>query len=422
MIELDRVTKTYRVYRRKADWLTERVVRRRLHQTKTALNAVSFSVGEGEVLGILGRNGAGKSTLLKLIMGVALPNSGEIRVSGRVTGLLELGTGFNMDLSGRDNIDFNAALLGMTREEIAAKRDAIVAFSELGDAIRDPLRTYSAGMTMRLAFAIAIHAEPACFVVDEALSVGDIHFQQKCMEHIRAFKRAGGSIVFVSHDINTVKVLCDRALVLDRGELVASGDPEFAANRYNRIIAGTDAAMPAPSAESGGGAPTSAGPGGGATGEVPAQGGYGSGEIVILGARVTGLASGGPIVAAGENVRIAIRARARETVTDATLGIAIRDRFGQEIFGINSQSMGRPIALAAGDEATFTFDMPMNLGPGAYSLTVAFHHGEHHLDRCYHWCDNLLAFEVAGFLGPRFAGICRLTPSFAMDVADRAHV
>ena len=166
---------------------------------------------------MIGRNGAGKSTLLKLVMGVILPDQGSVSLTGRVTGLLELGTGFNPELPGYENIAFNAALLGMTPAEVAHQRQAIIDFSELGEAIHHPVRTYSSGMTMRLAFSIAIHAKPACFVVDEALSVGDAHFQQKCMKRIKEFRASGGAILFVSHDMNAVKVLCDQVLVLEQG-------------------------------------------------------------------------------------------------------------------------------------------------------------------------------------------------------------
>ena len=423
MIELDGVSKVYRVYRRKADWLKERLLRRRYHEPKWALRDVHLRVEAGEVLGVLGRNGAGKSTLLKLIMGVALPDSGTLRVSGRVTGLLELGTGFNPDLSGRDNIAFNATLLGMTPADVAARRAAIIDFSELGAAIDDPLRTYSSGMVMRLAFAIAIHAEPACFVVDEALSVGDVHFQQKCMRRIRDFKAKGGSIVFVSHDLNAIKVLCDRAVVLEQGEVVAAGDPDTAVNRYNRIIARMDAddtevgaPLAHPLAPPAAPAPSS---------DAAPRNGYGNGAAEITGARIQGAESGGAVLTSGEEATIAIDVRSHAPVTDITLGILIRDRFGQDIFGTNTHHLAAPLTLAPGETARFHFAMPINLGPGLYSLTVALHSGTDHLEACYHWCDNLASFEVAGFVGAPFQGVCRLAPSLRVTTqtpAGTAHV
>jgi len=433
MIALNRVSKVYRVYRRKTDWLRALLLRQPRHQPKPALRTVSLSVARGEVLGLIGRNGAGKSTLLKLIMGVGLPDSGEVRVRGRVTGLLELGTGFNQELSGRANIAFNAALLGMRPDEIAARREAIIAFSELGPAIDDPLRTYSSGMAMRLAFAIAIHAEPACFVVDEALSVGDARFQHKCMQRIRDFKAQGGAIVFVSHDLNAVKMFCDRAVVLDAGAVVAEGDPESAVNAYNRVLAGrgqspapgacapTSAADPLPATDGAGDA-SEAATAALAHAQPPPAAGYGSGAARLQRAAVRGIISGGPVLASGETADIVIEAEAREALPDATLGILIRDRFGQDIFGTNTAHLAAPLPLAAGQPVRFHFRMAMNLGPGSYSLTVALHRGTDHLDGCYHWCDNLASFEVAGFAGPPFQGVCRLEPTIAVTTPDPAHV
>jgi lipopolysaccharide transport system ATP-binding protein len=419
MIEIDDVTKHYRIYHRKADWLKERVLRRPLHTRKTALDRVSFDVAGGEVVGVIGRNGAGKSTLLKMVMGVTLPDHGQVRVTGRVTGLLELGTGFNNDLTGRENIAFNAALLGMSPEEIEAKREEIIRFTELGTAIDDPLRTYSSGMRVRLGFAIAIHAEPSCFVVDEALSVGDIAFQQKCMRRIREFRANGGAILFVSHDTNAIKVLCDRAVVLEEGAVAASGDPDYAVNRYNRIIARmadgeTDRAAPEVAR-----APRQA-TGMEAAEPTGAAASYGTGELEITAVDLAGRDSEGHIISAGEHATLTVHVRAREAVREATLGFLIRDRFGQDVYGVNTHNLNEAISLDAGERGVYRFDMPMNVGAGKYSITVAVHRDEHHLDHCYHWCDNAAAFEVAGFKGHRFQGLCRLEPSFSAEVPETA--
>ncbi len=394
VIRAEGLRKVFRIYDRRIDWLAERLIRRPLHHVNTAVDDVGFSLRRGRVLGVIGQNGAGKSTLLKLVMGVALPDRGTLEVRGRTTGLLELGTGFNADLTGRANIAFNATLLGMSGEEIAARREAIIAFSELGEAIDEPLRTYSSGMVMRLAFSIAIHAEPACFVVDEALSVGDIHFQQKCMARIRAFRDGGGAILFVSHDLNAVKVLCDEVIVLDHGRVVAQGSPEEAVNVYNRIIARLEAEQEAAEGES----------------ERRLIGDYGSREAEITGGRVLGAAGGENMVAAGEEGWIDIDVQAHRAIRGATLGIALRDRFGQEIFGTNTLFMGEPIDLEAGARMRFRFALAFDLGPGAYTLTAALHEDEHHLGVCYHWRDRLIAFEVAGFTGTRFAGLAGLKP------------
>ncbi len=390
MIEVIGLTKTFKLYRRPADRLIESLLRRPRHHTHTALQDVSFTVEPGETLGILGRNGAGKSTLLKLLMGVLLPDRGALRLEGKITGLLELGTGFDSALTGLENIERNGVLLGMSGREIADRREAIIEFSELGDYISEPLRTYSSGMTMRLAFSVAIHADPTCFLVDEALSVGDAHFQQKCVRRIQEFRQQGGSLIFVSHDLNAVKVLCDRAVVLEEGRVLMTGTPDAAVNRYNQIIAALD--------------------------DEPRLGppqrtpGYGSLAIEILDAKLVGEDSGGDLVSAGERTLVRFRVRARQAIPEFTLGILIRDRFGQDVFGTNTYFLDQPLRLAQGESMAVEFRFPMNLGPGQYTLTAALHSEHNHLQDCYHWCDNLLRFDVAGVRGPLFYGVARLEP------------
>lgn len=403
MIKVDHVSKHYRIYARQSDRLRELLLRRPYHEEKLAVQDISFDLGSGQVLGVIGRNGAGKSTLLKLVMGVILPDQGRITLSGRVTGLLELGTGFNSDMSGYDNIAFNAALLGMTPAEVAAQRQAIIDFSELGDVIHHPVRTYSSGMTMRLAFAIAVHAHPACFVVDEALSVGDAHFQQKCMRRIKQFRAGGGAILFVSHDMNAVKVLCDQVMVLEQGKAVFTGSPDEAVNFYYRLMADMEddaMALETPAPE------ISAIPARAQTGNS-----YGTGEVRIHGARVIGQKSGGEILTSGETADFIFDLAAAQGMDSVTLGIMIRDRMGQDIYGTNTFFLGRPLSLNAGEQVSFAIRMNVNLGPGLYTVTAALHDKDNHISGCYHWCDNLLQFEVAGYSGPHFDGLCRLEPS-----------
>ena len=403
MITVDHVSKHYRIYARQSDRLRELLLRRPCHEEKHAVQDISFHLGSGQVLGVIGRNGAGKSTLLKLVMGVILPDQGSISLSGRVTGLLELGTGFNSDMSGYDNIGFNAALLGMTPAEAAARRQAIIDFSELGDVIHHPVRTYSSGMTMRLAFSIAIHANPACFVVDEALSVGDAHFQQKCMRRIKQFRADGGAILFVSHDMNAVKVLCDQVMVLEQGRAVFSGTPDQAVNYYYRLMA--DMEQDAMSLE----APQpvmTAFPARAETGNS-----YGTGAIRIEAAKIIGQKSGSEILTSGETADFIFDLAAGQVMESVTLGIMIRDRLGQDIYGTNTYFLGRPLSFAAGEQVSFAIRMAVNLGPGHYTVTAALHDKDNHISGCYHWCDNLLQFEVAGYSGPHFDGLCRLEPS-----------
>ena len=400
VVTVEHVSKRYRVYRHPIDRLREWALRRPLHHERVALDDVSFELDRGEILGIIGRNGAGKSTLLKIITGVALPDAGRARVDGPITGLLELGTGFNLELSGADNIGFNGALLGLSAQQIARKRDDMIAFSGLRDVIDDPLKTYSTGMIMRLAFSIAINADPACFIIDEALSVGDVFFQQKCIQKIREYRGRGGAVVFVSHDLNAVRFLCNRVLLLESGRTICLGTPDDAVNRYNQVIAPGDS-MPAPPLPGGA-------PGAGA-------GGYGSLEVQIVAVNVSGHRSQGAVIASGELADVAIVIKRNKKVDDVTVGFAIKNRFGQEMFGTNTFHLAKRIELENVDSRRIVFQMALNLAPGAYTVTAAVHSADTHLDLCYHWCDNAAAFEIAGAIGPEFTGVCRLEPSILVD-------
>jgi len=397
IIRVEGLAKGFKLYKKPSDRLKEIFFRRPFHHRYEALQDISFTVKQGEILGILGRNGAGKSTLLKVLMGVLLPDHGDIDIKGRVTGLLELGTGFDPNLTGLQNIFSNGLLIGMTQEDIQYHLQDIIDFSELGEFIHEPLRTYSSGMTMRLAFSIAIHANPKCFLVDEALSVGDGHFQQKCMRRIKAFREQGGAIIFVSHDLNAVKMLCERAIVLDEGRVACAGSPEDAVNYYNRIMAEMDE-------HEGDQAP-----------DTPHS--YGDLTAEILQGELVGAKSGSDVVAAGEETEIRLDILAHDDVRDVSVGVLLRDRFGQDIFGTNSFHLGKQIALEKGQKAQVCFRLPMNIAPGKYTVTVALHTEENHLDDCYHWCDNLIRFEVAGVIGEGFSGVCRLPSELDVKLA-----
>lgn len=237
-IEVRNLTKVYRLYSSHADRVKEAFhpFRRRYHRTFHALRGVSFAVGQGRTLGILGRNGSGKSTLLQILWGITSPSSGSVSVNGSVSGLLELGAGFHPEFTGRQNVYINSAILGLRKDEIDSRFDEIVAFSEIGEFIDQPVKTYSSGMHVRLGFAVAISMAPDVLVVDEALAVGDEAFQRKCYARIHAFKKRGGTLVFVSHSAGAVVELCDRAILLDRGELLFSGEPKDAVAKYHKLI------------------------------------------------------------------------------------------------------------------------------------------------------------------------------------------
>ncbi|MDD3506353.1 MAG: ABC transporter ATP-binding protein, partial [Sulfurimonas sp.] len=223
ILEVKNITKIYKMYKSNFDRLKEIFLNRPYHREFVSNRDISFDLYEAETLGIIGVNGAGKSTILKIIAGVISPTSGEIIRHGRVTALLELGTGFNDELSGYENIFLNGTLIGMSEQECTQKAKEIIIFSELGDYIYEPIKTYSSGMKMRLAFSIAIYSEPQVLIVDEALSVGDAHFAAKCTKALKQRKEQNMSIIYVSHDLNSLKLLCDRVILLSHGEVVQEG-------------------------------------------------------------------------------------------------------------------------------------------------------------------------------------------------------
>jgi ABC-type polysaccharide/polyol phosphate transport system ATPase subunit len=226
-IRFAEVTQRYRVIRERSDTLREAFTRLARRQTTysdfAALKRVSFEIGDGEVVGIIGHNGSGKSTILKIIAGVYKPTAGVVETAGKVAALIELGAGFHMDMTGRENILLNGLLLGLTKREIRAKEERIIAFAELGDFIDSPIKQYSSGMLMRLGFSIATEVDPEILLIDEILAVGDAEFQAKCAQRIEEICRRGKTIIFVSHDLNAVRQLCGRVLLMDHGVLVADG-------------------------------------------------------------------------------------------------------------------------------------------------------------------------------------------------------
>ncbi|HIM07225.1 MAG: ABC transporter ATP-binding protein [Cycloclasticus sp.] len=400
MIKVSNISKQFKLYDSPSDRLKELVFRRSYHRVYKALKDISFTVPAGQTLGILGKNGAGKSTLLKIISGVLLADKGDIEVSGKITGLLELGTGFDKELSGLQNIVNNGLLIGMSRPEIAQQQQSIIDFSELGSYIKEPIRTYSSGMIMRLAFSVAMHAKPDCFLIDEALSVGDAHFQQKCMRYIKQFKEQGGSIIFVSHDLNAVKMICDQAIVLDQGAVVAQGAPEQAVNHYNRLMAKLDETQ-APQA--------------GINNALQERQNFGNQKASIIKSALIGVESKTSILSCGEKAELTLQIEAAENIDDLTIGVLIRDRFGQDIFGTNSHHLVGVLKIKEKAQCLATFEMLMSLGPGKYTVTLALHSQDNHIDNCYHWIDSDINFEVAGIIGPNFSGVCRLDTKLSVS-------
>lgn len=235
-ISISHVTKAFKIFHDKPLTLKERLLRLRSNEFSmfNAVNDVTFDIKKGETLALIGHNGCGKSTLLKLITKILYPDQGEIKVNGRISSLIELGAGFHPDFTGRENIYTNASIFGLSRREINEKLDEIIQFSELGEFIDNPVRTYSSGMYMRLAFSVAINVDPEILLIDEILSVGDANFQKKCFDRIEGFKNNGATIVIVTHDLGTIEKICDRVIWLDKGRIIEQGEPDRIINLYQQ--------------------------------------------------------------------------------------------------------------------------------------------------------------------------------------------
>lgn len=239
-IEVKDVVKVYKLYSRNRDRVAEALGfgKKKTHTLHYALNGVSMSIRKGETVGIIGTNGSGKSTMLKIITGVLHPTSGEVKVNGRISALLELGAGFNMEYNGIENVYLNGTMMGFSEKEIEERLPEILEFADIGSYVNQPVRTYSSGMFVRLAFAVAINIEPEILIVDEALSVGDVFFQAKCYHKFEEFKRLGKTIVFVSHDLGSISKYCDRVYLLNQGTLLGEGSPREMIDTYKRVLVG----------------------------------------------------------------------------------------------------------------------------------------------------------------------------------------
>jgi lipopolysaccharide transport system ATP-binding protein len=390
MVSVRGLSKAYRIYRRTEDRLKELVLRRRYHEDFWAVRDVDLLVSRGETVGLIGRNGSGKSTLLQLICGTVRPSRGEVEVRGRVGALLELGAGFNPEFTGRENVWVNAAVLGLSDREIAARFDAIAAFAGIGEYMDQPVKHYSSGMYARLAFAVCAHVDADVLVVDEALSVGDGAFQQKCMRHLHA-SRQRGALVFVSHDLAVVSRLCDRVLWLEQGAVRAAGPARDVCRQYQASLAG-DLLRPAQDVADHGGRDARS------TVREPVRDARWAGANVIelddfdpdapwfghAGAMIEDAGFYEPggarlrTVSGGADVELRIRCRAERLLTRPIVGFILRDRLGQNIAGDNTHLSywSDPPRIAPGQifTASFQFQMPY-LAAGDYSLAPSIIEG-----------------------------------------------
>jgi len=323
-----------------------------------ALRDVSFVVDRGEAFGIIGRNGSGKSTLLKIISGILKPTSGTVRVNGRVAALIELGAGFHPEITGRENIVINGIMLGLTRREIEKRFDAIVEFSGIRDFIDQPVKTYSSGMYVRLGFAVAVHVDPEILLIDEVLAVGDEEFSQKCIAKIQEMKYRGVTLLFVTHQLDQVRNLCDRALWLDHGMTEAIGDPVRVVDHYLQEVSGTVAApVTAPAAT-----------------PKDEEERWGSGEVVLRRVALTD-EKGHELVAlgAGSSVAIEMDVEVRVPQDDFVFGVGIYHADGSCVYGTNTDLEGlMPQQLDGNGRVRFV--MPsLDLVAGTYRIDAAAH-------------------------------------------------
>ncbi|MDB5949135.1 MAG: transporter ATP-binding protein [Massilia sp.] len=367
------------------------------HKLKWVISDISFALAPGDAVGIIGINGAGKSTLLKLITGTTQPTAGSVAISGTVSALLELGMGFHPDFTGRQNAYMAGQLIGLTVEEITHLMPRIEAFADIGDYIDQPVRVYSSGMQMRLAFSVATVRRPDVLIVDEALSVGDAFFQHKSFERIREFRKLGTTLLIVSHDRGAIQSICDRAILLDGGRLAREGSPEQVMDFYNALLAENDSGkVEQVVVEEGRVATTS-----------------GTGEASVT--RITlENADGEPVEVAnvGAFVTLCVAVRVNRPVARLVLGYMIKDRLGQQMYGTNTHHMDNPLVdLKAGDEAQFRFSFPLNLGAGSYSVTTALTSSETHLADNYEWRDLAFLFIVMNLNRKEFVGCSWLEPT-----------
>lgn len=415
IFRISHVSKYFEIYAKPYHRLLQMLFhgRRTFYREFWALRDIDIKVNKGECLGIIGRNGAGKSTLLQIIAGTLAPSSGTVECHGRVAALLELGSGFNPEFTGRENVHLNAAILGLTEQEIADRFDSIAAFADIGDFIDQPVKTYSSGMMLRLAFAVMAHVDAEVLIIDEALAVGDAFFTQKCMRFLRHFIEEH-TVVFVSHDAAAVRSLCSRAIMLEKGQLVMDGSPKEVTEKYLEELYVEQQGENAPKSSS-------------LTEEFdipeseyrdmrldllnaspfrndiqifrfnPNADSFGKGGAVINKVWMTD-SQDRPLhwVVGGEQVRLCVHATAKQQIVSPIVGFFVNNQYGQQLFGDNTflSYQDHPLTLAANESfcARFGFVMPI-MPSGEYTVTVALAEGTQQEHLQHQWMHDALVFS-----------------------------
>ncbi len=400
-VEFQGVAKSYPIYASPGDRLTELVSLNRLrrHRDFWALKDVSFSVPRGETFCIIGENGAGKSTLLQMVAGILAPTEGSVKVSGRVSALLELGSGFNPEFTGRDNVYLNGAILGLSSREIDARYQRISEFAEIGDFIDQPVKTYSSGMAVRLAFSVAIHLDPEILIVDEALAVGDLYFRQRCMRKVHELRSSGVTILFVSHAIGDVKAIGDRALWLDQGRMREIGQTGMVVARYLAAMVEKDSRYltmqnrQAPAAAAG------------ARSQPPEvvenipniDHRYGDGRAEVIGIAVVNQQGHRvDLLEPDSTVVVRISVRAKEDLPRPIVGFMFRNHLGIDFHGTNTARLGFDLPpMEAGDVITVDFHVELpELYPGSFSFSPAIADGTLASYITCDWIDNAVSVQM----------------------------
>jgi lipopolysaccharide transport system ATP-binding protein len=402
-IKVLHLSKKYRIYDRPWDKLRELAGfgSGKLHREFWALNDISFELEPGCTLGIIGQNGSGKSTLLQILAGIMSQTRGDCFVSGKVSALLELGSGFNPEFTGRENVIMNGAILGMDSHQMEKRFDSIATFAEIGDFMDQPVKTYSSGMFMRLAFAVAVNVDPDILLVDEALAVGDLIFQHRCMHRMNHLRESGKTIVLVTHDLDAVTKFCDRALLLDGGHLLEDGKPDMVVQKYRALIFERERRY--------GGFDGAAIPEGAvkiqSSKEIPVAQSipnidhrFGNGEAALLGIELLDPA-GNPIseIIGGAKAIIRVSAQLKKDIEQPIIGYTIRDRLGVETSSCNTSYAGQALPPAK-ENQIITSDFRVNfpdLAPGSYSISPAIAKGTILRHDMCDWIDNALVFVLS---------------------------
>lgn len=397
-IAIENLGKAYKLYpnryARLLEWISPG--KRAHHRLKWVLQGVSFTVQPGEAVGLIGINGAGKSTLLKLISGTTQASTGSVQIHGRVAAMLELGMGFHPDFTGRQNALMAGQLIGMSAAEVQALMPEIEAFAEIGEYIDQPVRVYSSGMQMRLAFSVATARRPDVLIIDEALSVGDAYFQHKSFDRIRAFRKEGTTLLIVSHDKGAIQSICDRAILLDGGKLAMQGGPEQIMDLYNALIAERENATVRLVELDDGKTQTTSGTGEATVKHISLRNARGElVEVIDVGARVT----------------LEVLVEVKAAIPRLVLGYMIKDRLGQTMFGTNTDLKQMPqLEVQSGEELLYRFEFEANLGAGSYSVATALVSTDTHLVNNYEWRDLALVFNVVNMSRPHFEGCAFIDP------------